>query len=168
MSAINQQSSGPTLYPRTAVAAAACSLVKTGGDPKIATAFVQRYIATAEAVGHRFLWAHTVPHNVVLLVPDQGVGAVAELISADLTETGSPAVTLTVDVVHAPRMTSELVDHPKQTLDENAHYHFLTPAGVSIKAAKFLSVLQGAGNKLQGTGASMCMAHTARDCSSHV
>jgi hypothetical protein len=87
---------------------------------------------------------------MLMLIPGHALGAVADIISADLTEEGSPAVTLTLDVVHQPRMVSEFEEHPQQTLDDHAHYHFFTPAGVSVDAAKFLSVSQAAGNRLPG------------------
>lgn len=87
---------------------------------------------------------------MVLLVPGQGFGAVADFLSADLVEEGPPAITPTLDIVHTPRLVSEFEDHPVQTLDDHAHYHNFTPAGVSIDAAKFLRVLQAAGSNLQG------------------
>ena len=103
----------------------------------------------------RELWTRTAPTNMLLLIPGQGVGAVADLMSVELDDSvaAAPAVTLTLDVVHKPHMVNELTHHDKQTLDDKAHYHYFTPAGVSVDAAKFLAALKASGNHLQGENA---------------
>jgi hypothetical protein len=156
--AVNGQaeSSGKTLYPKAGVAAAASSLLtnpkhaSTTAAPSVERFAAAAAAAAAEAAGQRELWTHTAPTNMLLLIPGQGVGAVADIMSAELSESGPRVVTLTLDIVHNPRMVSELEDHPKQTLDEQAHYHYLIPAGVSVDAARFLAVVKAAGNTLQG------------------
>lgn len=145
VSAVNKHGSGPALYPRAAVAAQASSLLAPAASPSIA-----RFVAAAEAAGQRTLWTHPAPPSMLLLLPGKGVGAVADIMSAKLTESGTPAVTLTLDIVHAPQTISEFEDHPLQTLDDHAHYHFFAPAGVTIDASKFLKALQAAGNQVPG------------------
>lgn len=51
-------------------------------------------------------------------------------------------ITLTLDLVYEPHIISELQEHGKQTLDQDAHYHYLLPAGVRIDAQLFLELLQ--------------------------
>lgn len=51
-------------------------------------------------------------------------------------------VSLTLDILHQPRLVPELEPHPDQTLDSAAKYHFFMPAGVTLDAARFLALLQ--------------------------
>lgn len=141
------------MFPKACVAAQAASLLTeashtTGSAP----ASVARFIAAAEAEGKRELWTRTVPTNMLLLIPGQGVGAVADLMSVELDDSvaAAPAVTLTLDVVYKPHMVNELTHHDEQTLDNNAHYHYFTPADVSVDGAEFLAALKASGNHLQG------------------
>jgi hypothetical protein len=71
-------------------------------------------------------------------------------VELDDSVTAASAVTLTLDVVHEPHMVNEFIDRSAQTLDNDAHYHYFTPAGVSVDAAKFLATLGASGNHLQG------------------
>jgi hypothetical protein len=152
VSAINQRagSSGPTLYPRACVAAQASSVLGPSSDTSVTPPSVSQYVSAAEAAGQRDLWTDTAPTNMLLLLPGQGVGAVADVVAAELSDAGQAVVTLTLDVVHDPHIVSELAEHPKQTLDEHAHYHFFTPAGVSVDAERFLAMLEAAGGRLPG------------------
>ena len=163
LSVINQQAGADSqpLFPKTCLAAQASSLLAAAAKSTgSATASVACYIAAAEAAGKRELWTRSVPTNMLLLIPGQGVGAVADLMSVELDESvaAAPAVTLTLDVVHKPHMVNEFTHHNTQTLDDDAHYHYFTPAGVSVDAAKFLAALKASGNHLKGeqSGYSSC------------
>lgn len=87
---------------------------------------------------------HHAPVNCLLLPAGSALGAIADIMSVQaVNPTGSePLIVLTLDVVHEPKLVSELTDHPHQTLDENAHYHFFTPADVTVDAAAFLNTLK--------------------------
>jgi hypothetical protein len=61
-----------------------------------------------------------------------------------------PTITMTLDVVHKPHIFSELQKHPRQTLDSHAHYHYYTPAGVTLDAAKFLALLKSSVGGIAG------------------
>jgi hypothetical protein len=107
ISTVNSQaeSSGQTLYPKAGVAAAASSLLTNPQHSKTAAAAapsVARFVAAAEAASRRQLWTHTAPTNVLLLLPGQGVGAVADMMSAELSESVPGVVTLTLDIVQNP------------------------------------------------------------------
>lgn len=71
-------------------------------------------------------------------------------VEADDSVPGAPVVTLTLDVVHSPRMANELAEHDPQALEGEAqHYHFLTHR-VSVDAASFLAAVKASGNHLPG------------------
>jgi hypothetical protein len=129
-------------------------------SPKRSPAAIERFVAAAKEAGNLDCWTYTAPTSILMLMPGQGLGAVADVMSVkeEVTKTGTPAVTLTLDVVHAPHIFGEFDEHPKQTLDEDAHYHFDTPAGVSVDAARFLGVVQAAGGKLPGKWGLQCLA----------
>lgn len=63
---------------------------------------------------------------------------------------GQSTISLILDVVHTPKIVSELEKHDPQILDESAHYHFFTPAGVSVDAAKFVEFVQQQGQTITG------------------
>jgi len=121
--------------------------------------------AAATATSRRLLDTHTslalqppriAPINVLLLTSGSSIGAVADIMDAVMLQCGDddqPTITLTLDVVHTPHITSELQKHPKQTLDSHAHYHYFTPASVTLNAAKFLAMLKtSAGGMAGGCG----------------
>ena len=139
---VNQKSSyNPHLYPIPAVALAASSVLTTASSQD-----TQVLVKQAEAAGQRRLWTHTAPTNALLLLNGHPTGAIGDVMSVKL-DAASPStgaaesVTLTLDVVHQPKLISELQDHGKQTLDEHSHYHQFTPSGVAVDAAKFLAQL---------------------------
>lgn len=124
----------PHLYPIPAVALEASSVLKPTSSEH-----TQDLVKQAEASGQRELWTHTAPTNALLLLNGHPTGAIADVISVKLD--AAESVTLTLDVVHQPKLISELQDHGKQTLDEHSHYHLFTPSEVAVDAAKFLAQL---------------------------
>jgi hypothetical protein len=97
------------------------------------------------------------PPSVLLLTTGSPVGAVADIVDAEWMSSGdgSEPIILTLNVVHKPEIISELQQHPVQTQDSHAHYHFYTPAGVTVDAVKFLKTSAGG---LAG------VSHAARHC----
>jgi hypothetical protein len=136
----------PHLYPVPSLGLGLASALTT--PPAAAT--VDSVVQHAVAAGQK--WTHPAPTNVLLLPTGHSVGAVADIMSVEMSEvTGSaPTVTLTLDVVHKPRFISELQEHDTQSLDESAHYHYLLPAGVTLDAAKFLTLLETTNGAVAG------------------
>jgi hypothetical protein len=146
--AINRAAgSNDVLYPVPAVAVRASSALTDTPAHSLASILQQ-----ADAAGLRTSWTHTAPTNVLLLPDGQPTGAAADIMSVEMSDesSASPVITLTLDVVHAPQVISELQEHPTQTLDDHAHYHFFLPEGVKLDAAKFMSLLKAQGGKLAG------------------
>jgi len=155
--ALNQRTSfKPHLYPRPAAS------LDTASPFTTPTSTIDQLVQRAEAVGQRDYWTHTAPTNVLLLPTGHATGAIADIMAVDMTDSAdgsAPAITLTLDVVHAPRIVNELQQHGKQTLDDDAHYHFFTPAGVTVDAKAFLALLASAGGSMQGEGAPCCVVY---------
>lgn len=82
------------------------------------------------------LWTHSAAPSAMLLLPGQALAAVADVphVAAD-----GDHVVMTLDLVHNPHTFSELVKHGVQQHNSAAHYHFYTPAGVEVDAAKCLA-----------------------------
>jgi hypothetical protein len=71
------------------------------------------------------LCPHAVPSSVLLLTTGLPIGAVADIMGVELLPSGDgtePTIAFTLDVVHKPDTISELQQHPKQSLDDDAHY----------------------------------------------
>jgi hypothetical protein len=143
---VNQKTGYKThMYPIPSVALGLASALTT---PPAAT--VESVVQHAVAAGQH--WTHPAPTNVLLLPTGHSLGAVADIMSVEMSEvTGSaPTITLTLDVVHKPRFVSELQEHGAQSLDESAHYHYLLPAGVALDADKFLALLKTTNGAVAG------------------
>jgi hypothetical protein len=124
------------LYPLPAAAMAAAGLLDAGDS---AAPSIEALIDAAEQAGNRQAWTHTAPPNVLLLPVGQHAGTVADVMGAE--ELNNSAIVLTLDVVHSPHTVSEFQHHSDQSLDDAAHYHFLTPPGMALDAASFLRPL---------------------------
>jgi hypothetical protein len=74
-------------------------------------------------------------------------GAIADILSVAVgparDDPTKSVATLELEVVHKPNVVSELQQHPLQTRDESAHYHFGLPTGVQHDAARLLSMVAG-------------------------
>lgn len=125
-------------YPRTFAAMTAAPAL--GPAPSS----IEALIEAAEAAGDRAAWTYHAPPNVLLYPDGETFGAVADIMDVTHDPT-SHTIKLTLDVVHQPNTISEFEDHPDQQLQGDAqHYHFFTPAGVEVDAAKLLRMLPAA------------------------
>lgn len=153
MTTLNDNSAGqPRRYPIPAHSIKAASALQPSTAAAAATA-TSRHLLDAPSTNLAFLPTHTAPTNVLLLTTGSPGGAVADIMdvemlpSADNTE---PTIVVTLDVVHKPDIISELQEHPEQTLDSHAHYHYFLPAGVTLDAAKFLALLKTSAGSFAG------------------
>lgn len=90
--------------------------------------------------------ARTSPASTLMLLPGQPFAAVADVLAVSLLPAQQPSsahvAALTLALVAAPRMVSELDGHPEQDLGSQRHYHFSTPPGVVVDARRFIETLQ--------------------------
>lgn len=98
------------VYPIPAVALGLASALATPPPADTVETVVQR----AEAAGQA--WTHPAPTNVLLLADGNPTGAVADIMSVEMSGTTEGSViTLTLDVVHKPHVISEVQEHGVQT-----------------------------------------------------
>lgn len=151
---INKQSGDNSRpFPKPSLAHKAASLLyPTEAD-------LLDYTARAEAFGDHRIWTHCSAPNVLLYPTTNGAGfgAVADVLNVEESPDSDGAITLTLDIVHEPKIVNELEGHPKQTMDERSHYHWLAPQGIDVDANKMLSLVSSSGGMLQGACASMCV-----------
>jgi hypothetical protein len=96
-----------------------------------------------------------VPSSVLLFTTGSPIGAVADILNVEMLPSRDgtePTVSFTLDVVRKPDTISKLKQHPKQTLDDDAHHHFYTPDGVTVDADRFLTLLKTSTGRLTGEG----------------
>ena len=143
---VKQAAPGATrLIPRPGVAVQAASDVSPLGKLDVG-----RIIDAAEAHGQRSSWTEPSPSSVLLVPHGSSTAAVADVMDIAHDEQ-SGAISLHLELVHSPHTVSEFEAHGKQSLDVGeAHYHFATPPGVAIDAARLLASLSDA--KLEVAG----------------
>lgn len=155
--ALNAKTAGnktaPPRYPNGAEAIRAASAIQPANS--VGGVAVSRHLlSTAAGNDQGGCATHTAPTNALLLLDGAAIGAVADIMSVDA-DTASSSISVTLDVVHTPGpAVSEFTPHGGQTLDKNAHYHFFTPADVSVDAARFLKLVEGAAKEPAGGGVS--------------